>query len=134
MFVAYSKYIMCLTLIAFPFGCSPFLDDPAPYPPDPSLQDQMLVDSTLRLDQFVPNSSPVPMNGQNDATQGGVMGGVMGGAMGGAMGGVENINDDVSNGGMMTGGEMNLEENTSPLWIIDYDEDSDGSSEENEGK
>ena len=34
-------------------GCSPFLDDPAPYPPDPSLLDQNLVDSSLRLNSMM---------------------------------------------------------------------------------
>ena len=68
MFITYSKHCLYLCLLSYTCGCSPFLDDPAPYPPDPNLQDQMLVDSTLRFDQYVPPpSSPPSMNNQIDS-------------------------------------------------------------------
>ena len=125
MFITYSKHCLYLCLLSYTCGCSPFLDDPAPYPPDPNLQDQMLVDSTLRFDQYVPPpSSPPSMNNQIDSLEGGVMGGE------------ETDSEEMLSGGdMAMGGGMNLEENTSPLWIDDSNHGLGGmSSNENESK
>ena len=60
--INFKKYAHVIFLI-LSFGCSPFLDEPAPYPPDPNEQDQMMVNSTLKLDQFVP---PSPMDEANN--------------------------------------------------------------------
>lgn len=125
MFITYFKHYLCLCLLSYVCGCSPFLDDPAPYPPDPNLQDQMLVDSTLRYDQFVPNPSPTPPEmDQMTAVEGGMM-----------SGGSTDSEDMGNGGGMTTGGSMNLEENASPLWVDDSDQNLGGRLlDENESK
>ena len=125
MFITYFKRCIYLYLLSSACGCSPFLDDPAPYPPDPSLQDQMLVDSTLRLDQFIPNLPPnPPLDDQMTPVEGGIMGG-----------GSADAEDMVNGGNMTTGGNMNLEENESPLWVDDSDQNVGGTlSDENQSK
>ena len=111
MFSIYLKRCIQIGCVYFTVGCSPFLDDPAPYPPDPSLQDQMVVDSTLRYDQFV----PVPQPRLDQAVE-------QGGSSGGRM---NSAGEDPNTGGDLggdLGGELNTESSSKSLRIDQPDE------------